>query len=909
MVSSKLFTGDGTTKIFPIDFLIQGEAYVQIWLDDVAVDDRSTYDIINNSIVFLDDYIPDNLVVIEIAVASTAQEIADLNAPPSGIVAVANNIAAINSVASTVVPNISEILLADDNAIVATAKASEASASATSASNSANSATASALSASNYATTASTKASEASASATTAEDAKIAAGLSETNAEQYAIAAEASADRAESFDPLTYRTDTPTLSGASTVTELNDLLVTITNYDADSDYEVSTTNGTVVRVGDTITVTTTSVTEDTSSTLNVTALKNGYLLSATASFNFTVLNMPIQNDTDAYIDVTGTDFNSTNFPTVVNGNVDNDYLIATADNCEATSSIVAKADSDGDWNGVQDTSYVTSELNNVLSSADATDVVVQGEVLDGDVLYVGDSTNFAEVTASGAEYIGVNDIDPFGDNSDIELFTFDDTIVGLNGNALTSFTPNYTLGKHGKAVVVTTTQYANTGIDSTAFSQYTLVSYWAKRNGTPTNSYHTSVCTSNTLSDFFGIADTGVSFGVGQGDSLGFTSQPIANWDDGEYHHFTVVYNSTTKAWTTYFDGCVIDVSVVNDRGSLATTNIRLFRSIYGVYHNANMNIDQMIILSRATDFTAQEVASIFNAGKTKLPHTQAYTPTFACNKDNVSMELTFNGGSNYEVLAKDSGELVSYNDPSDTDPLGDSSLIAMYELDGDVNDSLGSYNGVANDVTYESGKFGQAGVFNGLTSNIATGYISSASDFSISMWCKLTNDGNSHYLLSFYSGTGSSSTIFSALSTGEFRINSKNVDAKNFGTVLFDTWQHCTMLYSNSSTSFTMYIDGIEVATSASTIASGYELDIGNPLASNVVGVNGLIDQVQIFNRVLTPTEVTRLYETGKRTIKENYQAQTLVNQGQSLGFKIKHKEEGTKTTEIFIELTETGA
>jgi hypothetical protein len=266
MVSTKIFTGDGSTKIFPIEFEIKGEDYIQIWLDNVAVNDRTTYDIINNSIVFLNDYIPDNGVKVEIVVASTAQEIADLNAPTSTVQLVsdnidsviidatniddintnasnidnintnatnidninttatnianintnvnninaintnatninaintnatninaittnATNINAITNVATEVVPNIDEILLADDNAQIASTKADEASASAVIASTKADEASASAV-------IASTKADEASASAviasTKADEASASAVIASTKADEASASA------------------------------------------------------------------------------------------------------------------------------------------------------------------------------------------------------------------------------------------------------------------------------------------------------------------------------------------------------------------------------------------------------------------------------------------------------------------------------------------------------------------------------------------------------------------------------------------------------------------------------------------------------------------------------------------------------------------------------------------------
>lgn len=129
MISTITYNGDGATRIFPVAFEIKGEEYTVVYVGGVAVADKTKYDIINNSIVFnTAPVIGTNNV--EIVVASTTTEIADLNAPPSIVQTVLDNMEDINAIATTVVPNIDEILLADDNATIATTKATEASTSA-----------------------------------------------------------------------------------------------------------------------------------------------------------------------------------------------------------------------------------------------------------------------------------------------------------------------------------------------------------------------------------------------------------------------------------------------------------------------------------------------------------------------------------------------------------------------------------------------------------------------------------------------------------------------------------------------------------------------------------------------------------------------------------------------------------
>lgn len=193
MISTVTYTGDGATRVFPVAFEIQGENYVVVFIDDVAINDRTTYDIINNSIVFVEESAPVVSSVIEIVVASSPTEIADLNAPPSTVQTIIDNLADINSVANTVVPNIAEILLADDNAIIATTKASEATTSASNALTSETNADNSADIAIVQAGIATTKASEALVSKglaeTAATTATAQAGIATTKAGEASVSA------------------------------------------------------------------------------------------------------------------------------------------------------------------------------------------------------------------------------------------------------------------------------------------------------------------------------------------------------------------------------------------------------------------------------------------------------------------------------------------------------------------------------------------------------------------------------------------------------------------------------------------------------------------------------------------------------------------------------------------------
>ena len=74
-------------------------------------------------------------------------------------------------------------------------------------------------------------------------------------------------------------------------------------------------------------------------------------------------------------------------------------------------------------------------------------------------------------------------------------------------------------------------------------------------------------------------------------------------------------------------------------------------------------------------------------------------------------------------------------------DPFGGNGL-ALYQLNGDATDESGNYNGTASNVTYGTGQFGQAGVFNGSSSGVNTPipFLNAKATSTVSLWVKYTD-------------------------------------------------------------------------------------------------------------------------------------------------------------------------
>lgn len=92
-------------------------------------------------------------------------------------------------------------------------------------------------------------------------------------------------------------------------------------------------------------------------------------------------------------------------------------------------------------------------------------------------------------------------------------------------------------------------------------------------------------------------------------------------------------------------------------------------------------------------------------------------------------------------------------------------------------------------------------------------------------------------------------------------------------GSIIFNTWQHVAMTYNRGSTANNpvLYVNGQSVTvTTHSTPAGTLTSDatgtfrIGNsPFSSD--GFDGLIQNVRVYNRILTAAEITQLYNGGR--------------------------------------------
>ena len=203
----------------------------------------------------------------------------------------------------------------------------------------------------------------------------------------------------------------------------------------------------------------------------------------------------------------------------------------------------------------------------------------------------------------------------------------------------------------------------------------------------------------------------------------------------------------------------------------------------------------------------------------------------------------------------------------------------SLYQLNGDggvsnnVPDKCGTYNGTSTNVTYATGKFGNAASFNGSSSFIdlnSKDMYSQQSQITLSAWAYFDNLNTNNYI---FSGTtdfgfydyGNGYIYFLPDSTvtnrGYYQVN---------GLYTANSWVHIVMVFDGTATGnsnrLKAYINGVKLVLPiygtipSTTQTATSNLLIGKSTTRNTY-FDGLIDQARIFPSALTQEDVTKLY------------------------------------------------
>jgi len=207
----------------------------------------------------------------------------------------------------------------------------------------------------------------------------------------------------------------------------------------------------------------------------------------------------------------------------------------------------------------------------------------------------------------------------------------------------------------------------------------------------------------------------------------------------------------------------------------------------------------------------------------------------------------------------------------------------ALYNFHSDATDLTGNNTGTETDITYSGGNFGQGAVFNGssskieLPSGLSDGTTSDAD--CISFWfnvgAEVTSSTTSNEIMQFAGTSSLTGKIALGSTSGHMSGETFSVTHNVSGVYTYSTtnipagWNHAVVQWNSSASKWDIYINATAHTTyTVGTNAQGkFKLKFGNR-SSNYY--TGSLDQIRIFNKSLSSSEITQLYNENSSTFKK---------------------------------------
>jgi len=206
--------------------------------------------------------------------------------------------------------------------------------------------------------------------------------------------------------------------------------------------------------------------------------------------------------------------------------------------------------------------------------------------------------------------------------------------------------------------------------------------------------------------------------------------------------------------------------------------------------------------------------------------------------------------------------------------------LVSYWKFDGDATDSVGSNDGTVNGATNSAsyGKINQGYSFDGLNDNlIRNNEINSNQAYSVSVWFKTSSNNNMYFFDDGCAYRGGKRGIVIGINNGDMfyfaNRNSYQDYVSSTGLTGYNdgNWHLIVLTWTGDGTSNGMkiYMDGSTTPNyqaTTSSISSSTQVNSFNlgSLTDSSVYYNGDLDEVGIWSRVLTSTEVSQLYNAG---------------------------------------------
>ena len=328
----------------------------------------------------------------------------------------------------------------------------------------------------------------------------------------------------------------------------------------------------------------------------------------------------------------------------------------------------------------------------------------------------------------------------------------------------------------------------------------------------------------------------------------------VLYWDYGDATNgrISTSYSSYLNKWTlvtlvnngTNFKAIYLNGVLVTSGTTVATPPTAQTGIWIGAWPNFfhNGKIDDFRIYNRT--LSANEVKQLYNLGSAKAQASSVTLGQGTTLANGIVGHWTFDGNKTTNTTA----------------------------LDSSGQNNTGTFTNFTRATNAKAGKLGQGLSFDGVDDYVGVPLVSSkTNDFSFAFWLKVNVASDTRGVI-FYNGSGSDGYGFVAGSsdggdTTKFMFLAELVYWENTNVGWTQNAWHHIVGTLNSSNVWRLYKDGALVFT------SGVKPILNIPTVRTTLGkelvsggtVNHSLDEVRVYNRVLSATEVKQLYLIGK--------------------------------------------
>ena len=326
------------------------------------------------------------------------------------------------------------------------------------------------------------------------------------------------------------------------------------------------------------------------------------------------------------------------------------------------------------------------------------------------------------------------------------------------------------------------------------------------------------------------------------------------NWANGSWHHlvYTMNWNGSYFDIKFYQNGSLDSSHTTSGTSVVVLSNSKLI--LGGLYRQDNTTYyptylgkqDQVRIFNTALD--SGEVTTLYNEDYDSS--TKSTTDIFGDGSGVALYELDEN--------ANDTGTVASTVDTVDI--FGDGSIDDYYKLDGVfTNEVIGGTSLQSGSSTFGDGILGQALYLSGAqtASQTSTSYgsMNITGSYSISFYFKATV-GSKRNLIWYHGNNNGYNNQIELSSDNRLYFGAGTITSQTYSA---NAWYHIAASFNSSNGLITAYVNGQPIGTrTAPTVGA----DSNQCFGHGSVGLTGYIDQVRIFNKIISDSDAATLYE-----------------------------------------------